>query len=97
MVELGLVTLDQEKLKRLMDAMSIKPAMQDIILNLHDTQRTMEKMLADLLDQQQKVIAALSLVNKGFGQYATRLQQIEKKYGVGAVNDIVVHESANDG
>lgn len=92
MVELDIVTLDREKLVRKLTAAGVDPRVIEIFDEMHDTQRTMQKLLEDLMQQQGQMLQALSLMNVGFKKYAERLQGLEKKYGTSAVTDILKEE-----
>lgn len=93
---IDLITLDHEKVTRVLMKHNVHPEVIDIIAELHDTTRAMQKVFNEMMAEHGKMIEALSLVNKGFGAYATRLQNIEKKYG-DANLDLVTHESKLDG
>jgi hypothetical protein len=92
MVELDLVTLDREKIVRVLSAAGVDPRIIAIIEELHDTTRGTQKLLEELMDEHKKVIQALQLLNVGYKGQLERMQKLEKKYGVSNVTDILKAE-----
>lgn len=77
-----LVTLDQEKIKRICQARGVDPVVTDLLLEMHDTTKTMERVVNEYAGQVGKIIEALALVNKGFQSYSSQLEQIKKRYNL---------------
>lgn len=88
----SLVTLDHERIVKVLSKAGVDPRVIDVFAEMHDTTRAQEKLINELIAQQGKFIEALSVVNKGFGIYSKKLAAIEKKYG-DPNKDLVEHQT----
>lgn len=70
-----------------------RPAIE-IIQGLLDHERALEQVINEMMGTQQKMIAALAVMNKGFQVYADRLTSIEKKFG-DPMGEIITSEKPN--
>ena len=75
-----LITLDNEKIYRVLTAHDLPKPVVEIIIEIHETQRATQQLVNELMAHQAKIVEALRVVNAGFANYGPRLQAIEKKF-----------------
>jgi hypothetical protein len=95
-VELDLVTLDAEKIKRVLTNHGVAPPVVDLLLEIHDTQRTTEKLLSKLIGDMSGVVEALVLINKNFMVHKTSIENIKRQFGNQNVKDVLTEEHKRD-
>jgi hypothetical protein len=76
----ALVTLDVEVIVRKLSKAEVHPDVIEVFVELHETQRALEKLVNELMTHQAALLDATKLLNAGFKDHKRHLEKIEKKF-----------------
>jgi len=75
-----LISLDQEKIARVLSKHGVHPQVAELFIELHETQRAMNQLVNELMTHQSGIIAALPMINQLLKGHGEQLKAIDRKF-----------------